>query len=526
MTVDTDQPSDSRLGAWLHQPPVTRRRGHPERITSGALRFAFYGRMSTLEHQHDRTSRQWQHDNAARLITGHGRIVAEYFDIGHSRSEPWAHRPQAAALLAAVTDPDRAFDAIVVGEYERAFTADQILHLMPTLNAHGVQLWLPEAGGPINLDDPEDRALVRMLGHQSQREILRSRFRTTAAMRVQARDQGRHLGGRPPYGYRLVDAGPHPNQAHARWGRRLQRLDPDTAPHVRWMFALRLAGESAAGIARTLNHRGIPSPAAHDRARNRNGDAWTLRTVAAILANPRYTGRQVWNRQRTDHHETVPGNKHTSHGPATRHWNPKQDWVISTHLAHPPLVSEDDFVTAQTITAVATPDDGIARRYLLTGLLICRACGRRLEPHWVHHRPGYRCRHGRTSASPAMPGRSKALYLREDETLQRISLILAERGAAPGPEPTDTVGHLRAHDLTTICEPGGITLDNGDAETPPAEVAGHFDPETATPANPDPTAAATPAHKGARIPRQHRGHSKNPHQSHPTKHEWFWWGLT
>jgi hypothetical protein len=31
-----------------------------------------------------------------------------------------------------------------------------------------------------------------------------------------------------------------------------------------------------------------------------DGAAWTLRTVAAILANPRYTGRQVWNRQRTD----------------------------------------------------------------------------------------------------------------------------------------------------------------------------------------------------------------------------------
>jgi hypothetical protein len=45
--------------------------------------------------------------------------------------------------------------------------------------------------------------------------------------------QGRYLGGRPPYGYRLADAGPHPNKAHAAWGRRAHRLepDPDTA-HV------------------------------------------------------------------------------------------------------------------------------------------------------------------------------------------------------------------------------------------------------------------------------------------------------
>jgi transposase InsO family protein len=145
-----------------------------------------------------------------------------------------------------------------------------------------------------------------------------ARMRTTNAMGSQARDQGRHLGDRPPYGYRLVDAGPHPNRDHARWGRRLHRLDPDTdtdtAAHVRWIFAQRLTGASTASIARTLNDRGIPSPAAHDPGRNRHrsGTAWTVRTVAAILANPRYTGRQVWNRQRTDHRETVPGDKHTS----------------------------------------------------------------------------------------------------------------------------------------------------------------------------------------------------------------------
>ncbi|MEV6600122.1 recombinase family protein [Actinoplanes sp. NPDC051346] len=57
---------------------------------------------------------------------------------------------------------------------------------------------------------------------------------------------------------------------------------------------------------RTLNANGVPPPSAHDRARNRHrsGTAWTVRTVAAILGNPRYTGRQVWNRQGIDHHET------------------------------------------------------------------------------------------------------------------------------------------------------------------------------------------------------------------------------
>ena len=76
------------------------------------------------------------------------------------------------------------------------------------------------------------------------------------------------------------------------------------------MFAQRLAGHSAARITRALNDARVPCPSAADPARNphRTGAAWTLRTVAAILANPRYTGRQVWNRQRTDFDLADPAN--------------------------------------------------------------------------------------------------------------------------------------------------------------------------------------------------------------------------
>ena len=132
------------------------------------------------------------------------------------------------------------------------------------------------------------------LGLQSKREIARTRIRVRTAMATQTREQGRYLGGRPPYGYQLADAGPHPNKVHASWGRRAHRLepDPDTAPVVAWMFAQRLAGHSAARITRALNDGGIPCPSAADPGRNphRTGAAWTLRTVAAILANPAIPG--------------------------------------------------------------------------------------------------------------------------------------------------------------------------------------------------------------------------------------------
>jgi len=58
------------------------------------------------------------------------------------------------------------------------------------------------------------------------------RVRTT--MEAQAKIEGRFLGGRPPYGYRLKDVGPHPNPSKAAEGKRLRRLEPDpiTAPVV------------------------------------------------------------------------------------------------------------------------------------------------------------------------------------------------------------------------------------------------------------------------------------------------------
>jgi site-specific DNA recombinase len=214
---------------------------------------------------------------------------------GARRPPPWS--PPWRTRIGAGT---RSF----VGEYERAFYGAQYALMAPLFEHYGVQLWLPEVGGRVDYASEHDEHAMTVLGLSSKREVTRTSIRVRTAMAAQTREQGRYLGGRPPYGYRLADAGPHPNRAHAAWGRRAHRLesDPETAHVVRWMFAQRLAGRSVARIAGALNDAGIPCPSAADPGRNphRSGTAWTLRTVTTILSNPRYTGRQVWNRQRTD----------------------------------------------------------------------------------------------------------------------------------------------------------------------------------------------------------------------------------
>ena len=462
------------LAAWVQR--TGRRVGEQGH---GRARFAFYGRVSTEDWQDPVTSRARQWEQAEALVRGHGVFVAEFFDAGESRTVAWARRPQAAALVAQLADLGRGWDAVVIGEYERAFYGSQYAAMAPLFEHYGVQLWMPEAGGRVDYASEHDEKTMTVLGLSSKREITRTRIRVRTAMAIQTREQGRYLGGRPPYGYRLADAGPHPNKAHAAWGRRAHRLDPDpaTAPTVRWIFAQRLAGHSVARIARALNEAGVPCPSAADPGRNthRTGAAWTLGTVTTILENPRYTGRQVWNRQRTDTELADPGNVTLGHKSVPR-WNLPDGWVISSRPAHPALVSEDNFVAAQDINAARGPapqGKPVLRRYLLAGLLTCGLCGRRMESAWSNGKPAYRCRHGRTSATAPDPSRPRNAYVREDKLLPHLPalhLLLTSlatrtrRRTGAGADVTSTVspgeviGYLHAHDITLAWDPAAAVL--------------------------------------------------------------------
>ena len=94
----------------------------------------------------------------------------------------------------------------MIGEYERAFYGSQYAAMAPLFEHYGVQLWTPEAGGRVDFKSEHDEKTMTMLGLSSKREITRTSIRVRTAMAVQTREQGRYLGGRPPYGYRLADA--------------------------------------------------------------------------------------------------------------------------------------------------------------------------------------------------------------------------------------------------------------------------------------------------------------------------------
>jgi len=404
-------------------------------MAAQTIRFASWERVSTEDRQDPESSRAWQYARGKSLIEPHGGvIVAEFFDVDKSRSIPPQRRPEAARLLAALADPNRGFDAVVVGEPQRAFYGNQFGNTFPLFEHYAVPLWVPEVGGPIDPANEAHDMIMSTFGSLSKGERNRIKIRVRAAMSAQAQTEGRYLGGRPPYGYLLLDAGPHPNPAKAADGKRLYVLARDeiAAVVVERIFAEFLAGYGIFAIAERLTADGIACPSAHDRARNRHrcGLAWSKSAVRAILGNPRYTGRQVWNRQRKDEvlldvHDVALG--HTT----VMRWNDQDKWIVSEQIVHPAIIDDETFRQAQQLLAaknarqVTRRPRSSPRPYVLRGLLFCGICDRRMQGSWNNDQSYYRCTYPSQYARTNDIDHPRVVYLREAEVLPELDAWLS-----------------------------------------------------------------------------------------------------
>jgi len=158
---------------------------------------------------------------------------------------------------------------------------------------------------------------------------------------AEAARQGRWLGSKPPLGYRL-----QPVSDNGRSYTTLA-LNEETAPEVRRMFDLALAGNGVNWIAKTM--------------RAETGRPWTPNGIHQVISHPVYTGALVWGRRDT----------------AARTRRPREEWVyVPDH--HPAIVSQEDFDKLQRMLESRRPSNMNPRvagsRRLLSGLLRCH-CG-------------------------------------------------------------------------------------------------------------------------------------------------------
>jgi DNA invertase Pin-like site-specific DNA recombinase len=410
-------------------------------VEDGIGELAFYGRCSTEDNQDPETSFGWQVGNARKFVEPlGGRIEESYFDIGQSRSVPWDRRPESARLLAALKSPGRTWNAVVVGEGTRCWFGNQFSLIAPRFAAYGVELWVPELGGKFDPRNPSHKMLMSVLGGMSESERQHVQARVRAAMDSQVLNEGRHQGGRAPYGYVVRDAGLHPNPRKAAEGFRLRVLSVDeaTAQVVQRIFAEYRSGLGDRAIANGLNRSGIPCPSANrpEQNRHRLADGWQGSTVRAILENPRYTGYAFfgrWTRQ-----EMLLDPDDVGAGHVVRFRRASADRIVrSRKPAHPAIVTVEEFTEVQLTrkakgkleTARKTERAGrpTKRTYLFRGRIRCGICSRKMEGSPRKHGMYYRCP-ARTLApgSPALADHPPTIYVREEPIQDALNAWLGQ----------------------------------------------------------------------------------------------------
>lgn len=228
------------------------------------------------------------------------------------------------------------------------------------------------------------------------------------------------------------------------------------------IFEEYLRGRGLYAIAEGLTRDSTPSPSAHDPARNPHRDtrAWAKSAVRAILTNPRYTGRQVWNRQHK--HEALLDIDDVSLGYTTAlRWNSRDKWIVSEKVVHTPLVDDETFARVQDVLTSRTrpaQQHGVKRTrnaYVLRGAITCGVCHRKMVGHWAHEQAYYRCRYPSDYALADRVQHPRNVYVQESRLIKPLDDWLAKlfaphrvedtvdrmaKSAADGSPPTQDAG--------------------------------------------------------------------------------------
>jgi len=176
--------------------------------------------------------------------------------------------------------------------------------------------------------------------------------------------QGKYYAAFAPYGYKK-----HPDNRHKLI------VDENTAPVIKRIFEMTLAGYGTYAIANTLRKEQVPNPSAnlfenhgifhagYDPARPYE---WSATTIYCIIRNPLYLGDMV------NHRQTIKSFK--NHKVV---YVPKDEWITVSET-HEALVDRDTFDKVQKIAATKKRENKRKNDNIFSGILKCYNCGSNL----------------------------------------------------------------------------------------------------------------------------------------------------
>lgn len=366
--------------------------------TRGTVAAVGYIRRSTSKQEKSLDDQQREIE---RYAGKHGyRIVRWYKDDGVSGDA--TERRQGFQQLHHDACNGRDFDAILCWDFSRFGRFDSIEagRWIDPLRKAGVQLVTLDKG-LINWNDFGGR-LINAIEAEGKHAYLVDHSRNVARGQIRKAAEGRTCGQRPPYGYDrlLVDETGKVRQRLERCEKYAKPRswsvvwapaeDPQQVRTVRWLFDTYATTDIGyRALAAQLNQQGVPSP---------TGGKWHDSTIRALLTNQAYIGTFVWNKRRHGkYHRIVDGDiverdRGEVHlmpcGKPNARFNPRELWTVVEN-AHPPLIERETFDKVQAKVARRKRSSGCSYQtctsrkdrpeYLLTGLLYCSHCGRKMH---------------------------------------------------------------------------------------------------------------------------------------------------
>lgn len=266
-----------------------------------------------------------------------------------------ANRPGLQALLAAVERKPRPFDTLLIDDSSR-LSRDQAdtLTICKRLEFAGVRLIAVSQG--IDSQDEQAHVLLTVHGMVDSLYVRELGKKTHRGLEGKVL-RGFSAGGRC-FGYDNVQT---PDGVR-------QQINPAEAATVRRIFDLAAESRSLKGITKTLNAEGIAPP----RPRAGRRPAWCHNAVRAMLRNPIYIGKVIWNR---DRFIKTPAGKRVARPRLESEWR---------RLDAPELRIIDDELWELVQRTLAWKRDHYSRggglygrvsHHVLTGVLRCSECG-------------------------------------------------------------------------------------------------------------------------------------------------------
>ena len=272
------------------------------------------------------------------------------------------------------------FDILLTYMSDRIGRKEEYSTYVATLNSLGIEVWTIK-DGQLKTEEHIDKLLnfIRFWQNEGESKKTSARVRDAQQEMVKA---GKFVGGKAPFGYRLVPSGEISN--HGRLLKKLEIVEKD-AEIVRKIYSLAIhQGYGYGKIAKTLNEEGIPAPIL---------DKWKTSTITSILKNPIYMGYIVCNRR-------------VNHGNCIR--LDRKDWVYAREQnPEITIISEHEWERAQEIrearkAKINSAKQASAKQYeeqynvpfstkgklALIGLAYCGYCGKKLKNgsycnHWT-----------------------------------------------------------------------------------------------------------------------------------------------